>query len=136
MISAFSFSAIASAILPEPSSSSDNPRFEAHFKTFRQRPEPTGRLRSLRQAGACRRARFGSYDRRRQHGSIALMSPKTTRCKRDRTLRPRRTEVPAKACAAPPERLVRAMPEPPQPPGAAWINTPNCQAHVFAATRG
>jgi len=107
-----------------PHVSNDNPFSEAQFKTLKYRPEFPGRFGSQEDAVLFCRPFFRWYNEEHYHSGIGWLTPASVHYGQADEIRLKRKEVLRKACATHPERFVRGIPEPPQLPGAVWINPP------------
>ena len=107
-----------------PYTSTDNPYSEAHFKTLKYRPEFPARFCSIEEARSFCREFFDWYNREHRHSGIGLMTPEAVHCGRAKELKARRAVVLTQAYLRTPERFVKGRPQPPELPGATWINKP------------
>jgi len=107
-----------------PSVSNDNPFSEAQFKTLKYRPEFPDRFGSIEDSRAFCVGFFDWYNNRHYHSGLALLTPTTVHHGNSATVIERRSAVLAAAYAAHPERFVRRVPRPAEPPTAVWINPP------------
>jgi putative transposase len=107
-----------------PYTSTDNPYSEAQFKTLKYRPDFPDRFDSTLHSRTFSRAFFDWYNQEHRHSGIGLMTPATVHYGLAEAVRKERAQVLAAAYAAHPERFVKGLPKPPQPPEAVWINEP------------
>jgi len=107
-----------------PHVSDDNPYSEAQFKTLKYRPGFPERFGSIQDARAFCQSFFPWYNTGHRHSGIGLLTPETVHYGRAELVMQRRNLVLAGAFETHPERFVRGVPRPPQPPDAAWINKP------------
>jgi putative transposase len=108
-----------------PHTSDDNPYSESHFKTLKYRPEFPDRFGSIEDARAFCRKFFDWYNAEHRHSGIAWLTPGTMHHKEAPQVLEGRRQALAAAHAIHPERFVKGVPVPPQPPKAAWINPPS-----------
>jgi putative transposase len=108
-----------------PYTSTDNPYWEAHFKTLKYRPEFPERFDGIEQARDFCRGFFHWYNHQHRHAGIGLMTPAAVHHGHAEQLHAARARVLEAAYAATPERFVRRAPVPPELPTAAWINKPD-----------
>jgi hypothetical protein len=107
-----------------PSTSSDNPYSEAHFKTMKYRSGFPDRFGSILEARSFCRDFFAWYNQEHRHSGIGLLSPAVVHSGRAEAVHAERARVLAAAHEQRPERFVRGLPRPPELPKAAWINPP------------
>lgn len=107
-----------------PHVSDDNPFSEAHFKTFKYRPDFPDRFGSVQDARAHVARFFDWYHHEHRHSGIAWMTPADVHFGRAAAVRDRRALVLQAAYQRHPERFVRRPPTPPALPTAVWINPP------------
>jgi len=107
-----------------PSVSNDNPFSEAQFKTLKYRPEFPDRFGSIEDSRAFCVGFFDWYNNRHYHSGLALLTPATVHYGETAAVIERRGAVLAAVYAAHPERFVRRVPRPAEPPTAVWINPP------------
>jgi putative transposase len=107
-----------------PHCSNDNPFSEAQFKTLKYRPDFPERFGCLEAARAFCADFYRWYNTDHRHSGIGMHTPSDVHHGHAGTVRAARAETLATAYAATPERFVRKRPEPPRPPGTAWINPP------------
>jgi len=110
-----------------PYTSSDNPYSEAHFKTFKYRPDFPDRFGSIQHSRSFGRDFFGWYNHEHRHSALGLMTPAAVHYGQAETLRRARQSVLAAAYQAHPERFVQGKPQAPKLPNAVWINPPDSQ---------
>jgi putative transposase len=107
-----------------PHCSNDNPFSEAQFKTLKYRPDFPDQFSSLEDARAFCGTFYRWYNHAHRHSGIGMHTPFDVHHGRADTVRRARAQTLTDAYAAHPERFVRKHPEPPNLPGAAWINRP------------
>jgi len=107
-----------------PHCPNDNPYSESQFKTLKYMPQFPERFGSQQHAHDFCRVFFPWYNDVHRHAGLGLHTPADVHYGRAALVRDQRAEVLSLAFAAHPERFVRKPPEPPQLPGAAWINRP------------
>jgi len=107
-----------------PHVSNDNPYSEAQFKTLKYRPEFPGRFGSLEDARVFCGEFFRWYNAEHYHTGLGLLTPGDVHYGEARRKVTRRAAVLAEAYAAHPERFVRGVPKPAEPPREVWINKP------------
>ncbi len=107
-----------------PHVSNDNPFSEAHFKTMKYHPTYPERFGSLEDARAWARPFFLWYNDDHHHTGLGLLTPADVHFGRTAAVLDQRQGVLAQAYAEHPERFVRGMPVPLQPPPQVWINQP------------
>ncbi len=107
-----------------PHVSNDNPFSEAQFKTMKYRPEFPDRFGCIEDARAFGGWFFGWYNNDHYHSGLALLTPRMVHYGETETVLGRRREILAAAYAQHPERFVRRVPVPAEPPKAVWINPP------------
>jgi len=110
-----------------PYTSTDNPYWEAHFKTLKCRPEFPERFENIEQARAFCRTFFDWYNHSHRYSGIGLMTPAAVHHGQAKALHAERQRVLQAAYAATPERFVRRPPRPPALPTAVWINKPTTE---------
>jgi putative transposase len=108
-----------------PRCSNDNPFSEAGFKTLKYRPDFPDQFGSIQHARAFCQTFFGWYNHDHRHCGIGLHTPADVHYGRAEAIRATRAEVLTNAYARHPERFVGKHPEPPELPGAVWINKPD-----------
>jgi putative transposase len=82
------------------------------------------RFGSLEDARSFCRSFFGWYNTCHRHSGIALLTPAIVHAGQADAVIAARGPVLGSAYTEHPERLVRGLPQPPQLPGAVWINKP------------
>jgi putative transposase len=102
----------------------DNPFSEAQFKTMKYHPTYPERFGSLEDARAWARTFFPDYNDHHHHTGLGLLTPADVHFGRAPALLAQRQTVLAQAYAAHPERFVKGVPVPLQPPLRVWINQP------------
>ena len=107
-----------------PYTPDDNPFSEAHFKTMKYRPDYPARFGSLADAQSWAREFFPWYNNEHRHSSLGLMTPATVHYGQASALTVQRQVTLRTAYEAHPERFVKGLPQPPEPPEAVWINPP------------
>ena len=107
-----------------PQVSNDNPFSEAQFKTMKYRPEFPDRFGCIEDGRAFCGGFFGWYNNDHYHSGLALLTPRMVHYGETETVLGRRREILAAAYAQHPERFVRRVPVPAEPPKAVWINPP------------
>lgn len=107
-----------------PHVSNDNPFSEAQFKTLKYGPTYPGRFGCVADARAWGQAFFDWYNNAHHHTSLGLLTPADVHYGRAAAVLATRQAVLQRAYAAHPERFVKGVPAPAQPPAAVWINPP------------
>lgn len=107
-----------------PKVSNDNPYSESQFKTLKHVPTFPGQFASVQDARAFCQGFFAWYNHTHRHSGIGLLTPADVHHGRAEQITTARARVLQAAYQQHPERFVRKPPEPPQPPGEAWINKP------------
>jgi putative transposase len=107
-----------------PHVSNDNPYSEAHFKTLKYRPEFPDRFGCIEDGRAFCGGFFGWYNNEHYHSGLALLTPASVHYGESVAVLAQRREILAAAYAQHPERFVRRVPQPAEPPRAVWINPP------------
>jgi len=107
-----------------PHVSDDNPYSEAHFKTFKYRPDFPDRFGCIQDATAFCRSFFAWYNNEHRHSGIGLLTPEMVHHGQAASVIAARQQTLHAAYAAHPERFVGKPPQPPLLPLAAWINPP------------
>jgi putative transposase len=107
-----------------PHVSNDNPFSESQFKTLKYRPEFPDRFDSFHHALTFCRQFFPWYNHEHYHSGLGLLTPATVHYDRTDQILAARRQTLWNAYQAHPERFVRRIPTPPQPPQATWINPP------------
>lgn len=107
-----------------PHVSDDNPYSEAQFKTLKYRPDYPERFGCAVDAQAWSRSFFAWYNHEHHHSALGLLTPADVHFGRAEQVRQERQLVLQMAYERHPERFVKGLPQPPQLPGAVWINPP------------
>jgi transposase InsO family protein len=107
-----------------PYTSTDNPYSEAHFKTFKYRPEFPDRFGSPEDARTHCHHFFPWYNHEHRHGGLALLTPADVHYGRAQERLAQRSRVLEVAFQAHPERFKGRPPLPGVLPEAVWINPP------------
>ena len=107
-----------------PYVSNDNPYSEAHFKTLKYFPAYPERFGSLADARNWCQDFFAWYNQEHYHSGIALLHPVDVHTGRVEQVLQARQQVLQTAYEQHPERFVKGLPKPAQPPAAVWINPP------------
>jgi putative transposase len=107
-----------------PHVSDDNPFSESQFKTLKYRPDFPSRFGSMQDAKAYCRPFFTWYNTEHHHAGIGMLTPHTVHFGQAPQVLAARHQTLLAAYDAHPERFVRHVPRPPDPPAAAWINPP------------
>lgn len=107
-----------------PHVSDDNPYSEAQFKTLKYHPGFPDRFGSIEDARAFCQEFFSWYNREHRHSGIGLLTPESIHYGKADEATARRQLILAAAFEKHPERFVRGLPKPPEPPDAVWINKP------------
>jgi len=107
-----------------PYTANDNPYSEAQFKTMKYRPGYPDRFGSPDDARSWARDFFHWYNHEHHHTGLGLMTPATVHHGRVDAVYAQRQQVLQAAYEAHPERFVRGMPTPLEPPKEVWINQP------------
>lgn len=107
-----------------PHVSDDNPYSEAQFKTLKYRPDYPDRFGCLLDARTWAQAFFTWYNHEHHHTGLALLTPAVVHSGQTDLVLQQRQQTLHLAYAAHPERFVKGIPKPPQPPEAVWINPP------------
>jgi len=107
-----------------PYNANDNPFSEAQFKTMKYRPDYPERFADLTQAHTWAHAFFGWYNNDHHHTSLGLLTPAIVHYGQAPQVTAQRQATLAVAYNLHPERFVKGVPLPPQPPAAVWINPP------------
>jgi putative transposase len=113
-----------------PYQSNDNCYSEAHFKTFKYRPDYPDRFGSLADARTWARQFFTWYNHQHHHSGLALLTPFDVHYGWMNHVLDKRQAALARAYQAHPERFVKGPPVPARPPEAAWINPPKADNPV------
>jgi len=119
-----------------PHLSNDNPYSEAQFKTLKYRPDYPGRFGCLQDARAWARAFFEWYNLGHHHSGLALLTPAQVHDGQTDKVLAQRQAVLLEVYRAHPERFVRGVPRPAEPPKVAWINPPKPENEQLAAKSG
>ena len=107
-----------------PHVSNDNPFSEAQFKTLKYRPGFPNRFGCIEHARSFCVPFFDWYNNNHHHSGLALLTPATVHYGKAAAVIDQRQHVLAIAYAEHPERFVRGIPRPADPPSAVWINPP------------
>jgi putative transposase len=107
-----------------PHVSNDNPFSEAHFKTFKYRPEFPKRFGCIEDARVFCRTFFHWYNTEHRHSGIGLLTPKTLHYGGAASTIAARQTVLTAAYSRHPERFVTRPPVHEPAPVAVWINPP------------
>ena len=107
-----------------PHVSDDNPYSEAHFKTFKYRPEFPERFGCIEDARAHGHAFFDWYNTMHRHSGIGFMTPQNVHYGHAPELTLKRSITLEAAFHANPNRFKHVAPQPPAVPLAVWINPP------------
>ena len=107
-----------------PRVSNDNAYSEAHFKTLKYRPDFPNRFGSQLDARAWASRFFDWYNQKHHHSGLALLTPADVHHHRTQVVLQKRQVVLQEAYKKTPQRFVKGLPFPPQPPHAVWINPP------------
>jgi putative transposase len=107
-----------------PHVSNDNPFSEAHFKTFKYRPDFPERFGCIEDARAHAVDFFNWYNREHYHSGLGLFTPEDVHYGRAALRAQGRAAVLDAAYAAHPERFTRGAPRPQALPTEVWINKP------------
>jgi len=108
-----------------PQVSNDNPYSEAQFKTLKYRPDYPSRFGCQPDARAWANTFFTWYNQEHHHSGLALLTPADVHHHRTQAVLQKRQIVLQAAYQKTPQRFVKGLPFPPQPPRAVWINPPN-----------
>jgi putative transposase len=111
-----------------PHVSNDNPFSEAHFKTFKYRPDFPERFGAIQDVRAHGHVFFPWYNTEHRHTGLGLLTPHDVHYGLADARVAARVETLATAHAAHPERFPRGVPQPPARPTAVWINPPATRA--------
>jgi putative transposase len=107
-----------------PRVSNDNPFSEAHFRTFKYRPEFPDRFGSIEDARAISHGLFAWYNDAHHHSGLTYLTPADVHYGRAATILEVRHQTRLAAYAAHPERFVQGPPRREILPQAVWINPP------------
>ena len=116
-----------------PHVSNDNPFSEAHFKTFKYRPDFPERFGAIQDVRAHGHVFFPWYNTEHHHAGLGLLTPHDVHYGLADARVAARAETLAAAHAAHPERFPRGRPQPPARPTVTWINGPKARATEEAA---
>lgn len=119
--------------LSRPRVSNDNPYSESQFKTLKYHPAFPDRFGCLEDARIFCQSFFSWYNNVRYHSSLALLTPSTVHHQKTAIVLAQRSTVLQNAHALNPERFVRGVPTPAEPPTAAWINPPQFNQTAMGA---
>jgi putative transposase len=115
-----------------PRVSNDNPFSEAHFRTFKYRPEFPPRFGSIQDARAICHALFTWYNDAHHHSGLRYLTPADVHYGRAPSILTVRHQTRLAAYAAHPERFVQGPPRLENLPEAVWINAPTKTARQDA----
>jgi putative transposase len=115
------------ASFSRPRVSNDNPFSEAHFKTFKYRPQFPACFEGLDHARAHAREFFPWYNHEHRHSGIGFMTPAAVHFGTAPALWQQRAAVLQVAYLAHPERFKGKLPIPPKLPTVVGINLPKPQ---------
>lgn len=107
-----------------PHVSNDNPYSESQFKTLKYRPGFPDRFGAPEHARGFSQDFFRWYNFEHHHSSLAMLTPSDVHHGRVSERLDARSRVLEAAYARHPERFVRGLPKPGDPPAAVWINKP------------
>ena len=107
-----------------PYNANDNPFSEAQFKTLKYRPDYPNPFGSAADARSWAHAFFDWYNHQHHHTALGLLTPATVHQGQAAQLTAQRQGTLRIAYNLHPERFVKGVPTPPQPPDAVWINPP------------
>jgi putative transposase len=107
-----------------PSVSNDNPFSESHFKTLKQHPAFPDRFRCLEDARLFCQKFFHWYNNCHHHRSLGLLTPATIHHNKTGDVLAYRADILKQAYTLHPDRFVKGIPTPSNPPKQAWINPP------------
>ena len=116
--------------LSRPYTANDNPYSEAQFKTMKYRPGYPDRFSSQEYARSWARGFIHWYNHEHHHTGLGLMTPAMVHHDLANAVYAHRQRVLQAAYEAHPERFVRGMPTPSQPPKEVWINRPQSNSIV------
>lgn len=111
----------------------DNPFIEAHFKTFKYRPDFPGTFDGLEAARPYCQRFFRWYNTIHYHSGIGYLTPLTVHTGQVDAVRNQRQAALDKAYAAHPTRFTHGRPLAPSPPAEVWINQPALEVADSAA---
>ena len=107
-----------------PHVSDDNPFSEAHFKTFKYRPETPERFGEIEDARGWASDLVDWYNHEHHHSGLAMLTPADVHFGRVEQRVAERQAVLDAAFHAHPERFPRGRPIAQRPPREVWINKP------------
>jgi putative transposase len=107
-----------------PRVSTDNPFSEAHFRTFKYRPEFPDRFGSIQEARAIGHTLFTWYNDAHHHSGLRYLTPADVHYGRAAAVLEARYRTRGAAYAAHPERFVQGPPRRETLTTALWINPP------------
>ena len=107
-----------------PHTSDDNPFSEAHFKTFKYRPEFPQRCPHLEAAETHSQSFFNWYNCDHKHAGIAMLTPHAVHHGLAESILTERQQALDRAFTAHPERFKHTAPTVTLLPAAVWINPP------------
>ena len=112
-----------------PHVSNDHAYSEAQFKTLKYRPDYPSRFGCQPDARAWANTFFAWYNQQHHHSGLALLTPADIHPHRTQAVLQNRQRVLQTAYQKTPQRFVKGLPFPPQPPQAVWINPPKVTTH-------
>jgi putative transposase len=107
-----------------PHTANDNPYSEAHFKTAKYRPDYPDRFENIDHAHSWSQAFFKWYNTDHRHTALGLLTPAAVHFGQAEELIQYRHLTLQRAYQSHPERFVKGVPQPLEPPAAVWINKP------------
>lgn len=107
-----------------PHTANDNPYSEAHFKTAKYRPDYPDRFEDIDHAHGWSQAFFKWYNTDHRHTALGLLTPAAVHFGQTEKLIQHRHLTLQRAYQDHPERFVKGVPQPLEPPAAVWINKP------------
>jgi len=107
-----------------PYTANDNPYSEAQFKTIKYRPDYPDRFASIDHAHSWGQTFFKWYNTDHRHTALGLMTPAAVHFGQAEKLIQHRHQTLQRAYQRHPERFVKGLPQPLEPPAAVWINQP------------
>lgn len=107
-----------------PYTANDNPYSEAQFKTVKYRPDYPDRFASIDHAHNWSQSFFKWYNTDHRHTALGLMTPAAVHFGQAEKLIQHRHQTLQQAYQRHPERFVKGLPQPLEPPAAVWINQP------------
>ena len=116
--------------LNRPHVSNDNPYSEAHFKTFKYRPEFPKRFGSIQDARQHCKIFFDWYNYKHLHSGIAYMTPAMVHQEVAQQVYDSRAKVLLEASLKYPERFKGKISKPPQLQKEVWINKPDKKGEI------